>query len=552
MATMSPTSLLSTLNAKAAEVSKAADAGATQISQNAAAIQESFRTQEATTRQTADAAGVITSTQQFGQLAVENALARNAVNMGGDLADVTGLQSKLSSQYIQARTEQQQALQVINQKQTTNFFDDPIGWISAKLTVNDDIARHNAAEATAEQAATQIKQTNDLITGRAVAANTLKQTVTQASAQAAIDQAKNNVLIAAETYRQQGLIANTRSIQEIVQLRSADMAAVSTSYDAVVKNAQLGIAQQHLDLAVKEESRRVQEFDWKKASEEEKAKVGTYVQDNVIRGYKTLYPSQPDKWEVPGSPKMLALMTGKLPLDGELKQAYELGVLNSKVSPTGESRILATSPVELLKVLQYSPELNGSTKPVIGLIRDTAQAVQADPKYKALVQAKDVQGATDYLNGTIKEVFKQQAAKVSGPDNPYWLPNITTIADQSPGIKEFPLFNQVIAPLAAAGVDTSDPGIVFMQSLKAVKDGKIGLNQMAIQLSSIYRQGQRLNIASKQLTNLGITPLESYNVRVNTGDIFDDTVNMADPNAVIKVAMRHFSITGGTQLGGIR
>ena len=534
---LSPSSLLSTLNAKAAEVSGAANAGAAQISSNAAAMQESFKTQENLTRQNAESAGVIESTKQFAQLAVEDALARNALNLGGDLADVTGLQSKLATQYIQARTEQQAALQSINQKNTTSFFDDPLGWIGAKLTVNDDIARHNAAEATAEQAAAQIKQTNDLITGRAVAANTLKQTVTQASAQAAIEQVKNNALIAAETYRQQGLTANTRSIQEIVQLRSADMAAVSTSYDAAVKNQQLGIAQQHLAQSVAAESRQVQEFNWRKASEEEKQKVGTYVQENIIRGYKTLYPSQPEKWEVPGSPKMLALISGKIPLDGELKQAYELGVLNSKIDPSGQTRILATSPVELLKVLQYSPELNAATKPVISLIRDAAQNVQADPKYKALVQSKDVQGATDYLNGTIRETFKQQATKVSGPDNPYWLPNITELAAQSPGIKEFPLYTQVLAPLATAGVDTSDPGTVFLQSIKAVKDGKIGLNQMAIQLSAIYRQGQRVNIASKQLTNLGITPIESYNVKINTGGLLDATVNMADPNAIIRAAM---------------
>jgi hypothetical protein len=552
MATLSPTALLSTLNAKAAEVSGATQAGAAQISQNAATLQDSFRTQENLTRTSAESAGVIESVKQFGQKAVEDALARNAVNLGGDLNDITGLQSKLSEQYLQSRAQQQEALQAINQKQTTSFFDDPLGWISAKLTINDDIAKHNAAEATAEQAAAQLKQTNDLITSRAVAANTLRQTVTQASAQAAIDTVKNNALIAAETFRQQGVVANTKSIQEVVQLRSADMAAVSTSYDAAVKNAQLGIAQQHLALSVAAEARQVQEFNWKKASEEEKQKVGTYIQDNVVRGYKTLYPSQPEKWEVPGSPKMLALMSGKVPLDGELKQAYELGVLNSKISPSGESRILATSPVDLLKILPYAPEFGKDSRSAVKLITETAQTVQADSKYKALLASKDIQGATDYLNSSIRQVFADQAAKVSGPDNPYWLPNITQIAEQSPGVKEFPLYAQVLAPLAASGVDTSDPNTVFMQSLRAVKDGKIGLNQMAIQLSAIYRQGQRVNIASKQLTNLGITPIEAYNVNVNTGDIFNSTVNLADPNAVIKAAMRHFAVGGGTQIGGIR
>lgn len=558
MATVTPNQLLQTILSKANVVSDQLTAAVKTFNDNDNKTQESFRETANLQKSNATAAELVTRTQGLGQLEVENAIRKTAVQLGTDLADSTGLQAELSRRYLEGKAEQRAALDVINQKKAVSFFDDPLGYIMAQFTIDDDIQRHNAANAKAQQAAVQIEESNKLLDARAIAAARQKATVSAASVEAAAVAAGNVARVAEQEAIRAGLVANSTSIQNIINLRVTDMQMAATGYDAAVKQANLGIAQAQLKLsqeAAVRDAERLQLSREEASRAAERAKregiifdqtqaAGNYVRDMVVLGYQKLYPNQPDKWEVPNSPKMIGLMTGKIPLDGELKAAFELGILNSKVDPSGRTRILAATPVDALKILQYRPELSPDAKSTVQLMTDALESAKKTPAYKTAEAAKNLPGMEAAVNAEIQRVFQEKSALVSGPDNPYYLPSIDAIVKMSPNLKtavekgQFPAYSKVVAPLAAAGVDVSDPSKVFSAFVNLIQKGEVSLNQGAIELATIYKQGQRVNIESKQMLNLGLTPLESYKVKINTGGMFNDTVDMANPNEIIRAALR--------------
>ena len=558
MATLSPQQLLAEITSRAAAVSTEIANGLATVKSNETKIQESFTETVNTQKQVAADSALITRTQGLGRLQVEDALARTAVQFGADLEDSTGLQRQLAERYLTSRQQQREALDKINQKKNVSLFENPLGYILAQLTIDSDIEKHNAADSAATQAASQIEETNKLLDARAVAAARLQRTVNSASIEAAARNAASAATLASQEASRQAILANGKSVQEIINLRVADMQTAATGYDAVVKQKNLENAMESLRLSKEAALRDAQRL---KLSEDEAARAqerarregivfdqtqaaGQYIQNMVILGYKTMYPNQPQKWEVPNSPKMLALMSGKVPLDGELKSAFETGVLNSKVDPSGNRRVLASSPIDALRMLQWRPELSADSKVTVQLITEATEAAMASSAYKQAIAAKNVDEANKIINESVTRAFKEKAAVVTDPTNPYFLPNISAIINSSPDLKraveagEFPVYSKVIQPLHAAGVSINDPNMVFNAVLKGVQEGKIPLNRAAIELATIYRQGQRINIESKMMTNFGIAPFEQYNVKINTGGMTRDTVDMANPNEIIRALMK--------------
>jgi hypothetical protein len=558
MATMSPQQLLSQITSKAAVISEELARGVETVKSNDAKIQDSFNNTVATQRQLATDAATVMRAQGLAKLQVEDALARTALQFGADLEDTTGLQRQLAERYLSARAEQRTALDQIQQKKSINFMENPLGYIMAQFTVDDDIAKQNAADSRATQAAQQIEETNKLIDARAVAAARLQRTVNASTIEAAARTAASTATLAAEEAARQSLVANSKSVQEIVNLRVADMQTAAAGYDAVIKQKSLEISLQNLKLSQEAAARDAQRLQLSEAESrraEERARregvvfdqtqaAGKYIQDMIILGYKTMYPNQPQKWEVPNSPKMLSLISGKVPLDGELKDAFEIGVLNSKVDPTGGRRLLASTPIDGLRVLRLRPELSSDAKVTVQLMTDATEAAMASTQYKQAVAAKNPEEANKIINEAIKRTFQEKAAIVSDSTNPYYLPNIETIISTSPDLKravdanEFPVYSQVLRPLSAAGVSLNSPDLVFQALVRPVTEGKIPLNQAAIELATIYRQGQRVNIESKQMLNFGIAPIESYNVKINTGGLTNDTVDMANPNEIMRAMLK--------------
>ena len=507
-------------------------AAASAVKSNSAKISDLYNSDASMQRQNADSAALVEATKQAGQLQYETALQKTAIDIGTDIGDSTGLYAALSKQYIQSKAAQNVALDKINEKNSVSFFDDPLQYIINQATVDEDIDAHNAAQAKANIASGQISEMNLLTDQRAISAKKLQSTVTTASAAAAVSEVKNKALILADDYSRQAILQNTAGMRELVGLSEVTLKNAQSVFSAQAQQEQIGIAQAHLALSR-------QEFDWKKQEKEKGEAVGQYVSDTIIRGYKAMYPDNPDKWVAPNSPKLLALISGKLPLDGEMKYAFDRGEINSRAAnPDGSNRILAVSPTDLLQGLKYGVQTGRDSKVVTDLVVDTARSVVASPAYQAL-NPKDAEGREKLINDAVATRLKSQSDLVKDPTNPYYLSTITDITKQTPALQNFALYKQIVAPAAASGIDVSTPNSVFHLGLAAVREGRISLNTFAVDLSTTYKQGQRVNIQSKQLTALGLAPLNAYNVKIDTGGFTQDTVNMTDPAAIVKAALKY-------------
>ena len=96
----------------------------------------------------------------------------------------------------------------------------------------------------------------------------------------------------------------------------------------------------------------------------------------------------------------------------------------------------------------------------------------------------------------------------------------------------------VLDPAIQAGLDLNSPSKVFNLGLSAVQKGDISANQFAIDYATMYRAAQRLNVTSKQLFGLGISPTEQYNTKLDTGTFISHTVDNANAGAVLNATSR--------------
>ncbi len=504
------------------------------IQANTAALETSAAQTAGRYESIADSAELMARTIGLGKLASEQSNMQTALNVGADPKDIMGRQAQDAQILLQAQDARATALQKINEKKAVSFFDDPIGWFTAQFTINDDIAEYNAANDQAANVEATISERAKFVDAQYQNNLRTTQTVTAASVDASASQARNLALVQADEARRQAILYNSTGVKELVSLSVQQMQLVSNAVDAQTRQEQLQIALGHLDLSR-------QEFDWKTIEKSKGDKASQYVVDMINRGLEIIDPNEP-ALDI-NSPKAIALISGKLPLSGKLQRAFELGEMNSRVDPDGQrgTRILGSSPVDFLQTLQYKPAIAPDQKAGVNLVQTTVAQAQDTAQYKALLAAKDVEGAKKFLNEAVKEAFKQASNLVSSPDNPYALPTIETILSNTPALSELPFVQKVLSPAIAAKIPLADASKIYALGIAAVSKGDISLNQMAVDMSVIYRQAQRINIQSKQLIGMGIAPLEAYNVKIQNGDLIDPKVNLADPNELRRLIARDMS-----------
>jgi len=520
-----PIDVSGVMSAAAADM-KQISAAKVALDANTAAIQSSYDQTQSRYQQIGAAAALDTTVKGMGALQVQDAANRSGLELNVDPGDTMGRQRADAEELLQAQSDQSTALAEIKRKQSTSFFDDPLGWITNQFTINSDIDQYNTAEETAASATRNIQQRAAALDSNVKAFRLQQTTLSAASIQAQAEQAKNLALIQSDEAARQSLITNANNIKEQVSLSGQQLQAQATVLDSKVKQENIQIALEHLALSR-------EEFEWKKLEKKHGEAANQYVVDTINRGLEVMDPNQPKLDS--NSPRALALLSGKVPLDGLLKQAYDLGEVNRRLSPNGtQTRLLGTTPVQTLQTLAYKPALAPDQQAGVSLLTNAAAEAEKDPTYVQLKNAKDFAGANARMNELIKGVFKQQAVLVDGPTNIYHLPAAAEIIKQSPGLQELPFVQKVLAPLIKAGVPTTEPSQVYSAGLDAVKKGDITANQFAIDYAAIYKQGQRVNVASKQIMNLGIAPEEAYRTKINTGSFISDTVDNANAGEVLR------------------
>ncbi len=156
--------------------------------------------------------------------------------------------------------------------------------------------------------------------------------------------------------------------------------------------------------------------------------------------------------------------------------------------------------------------------------------MQALQQNKA-IDHKDKTAVDGFVNKFVKDAIAgQYATIIPNSQNLFDVGDLSSYLTLS-AIKELPVTQKVLAPLAASGVALNDPKMVLGFMRKAVKDGTLTTSQIA-DLATVYRKANRINQAARDFRSFGITPPnngKNYFAKVST---FGGPVDMADPTAI--------------------
>ncbi len=127
---------------------------------------------------------LVVSTEESGKLNAQQNTLTTATELGLNRSAnnqvLSGLIDTINTNY----TEAQRLNAEIYRKKTVSITDDPLAWIEAQLTVNDDVAAQNFAVKAHADASTQFKTINDLAQESAQTEVAIAQTRTAASVEA--------------------------------------------------------------------------------------------------------------------------------------------------------------------------------------------------------------------------------------------------------------------------------------------------------------------------------------------------------------------------------
>jgi hypothetical protein len=225
-----------------------------------------------------------------------------------------------------------------------------------------------------------------------------------------------------------------------------------------------------------------------------------------------------------GPEAQFALAKMKSGAGGDIQTYYELG---DRTASTGTVSY-GNTPAEVMRTLQTTasnlPDIKKETSAVL------SAAMQALQQNKA-IDHKDKTAVDGFVNKFVKDAIAgQYATIIPNSQNLFDVGDLSSYLTLS-AIKELPITQKVLAPLAASGVALNDPKMVLGFMQKAVKDGTLTTSQIA-DLATVYRKANLINQAARDFRSFGITPPnngKNYFAKVST---FGGPVDMADPSAI--------------------
>lgn len=523
---------LTSILTQAAATRKANDTGAQQISdiqkQQAAAVDDNV-----------DLLGIIGANDSIMTLAkIDNQEATNlavthAANiLGTNLRDQSERITALTDTIHQEYAKKEEALKIIEEKDSVGLFDNPIEWLINQFTINDDIARHNAANARLGAAENQLQKLNELTQTTATTQKLVDESITATTKKAAMDNLAAATKVKQNEEKNKSLTYNAEAIKTILGAQKDDLQIAFSVFGAQKQQEQIGIALAHLDLDR-------QRFDWQKQEKDDLKKGDSYTIEKINQGGRLMMG---EGWQdIPAdsakAKDVLANVRSNSPIGKLYQEAYMTAERSMAIDPTGQTRQLATSPAHAIELLNTLPvRLSPAQKPVKELL-DLAKEATAQKIAQGKLDGKNKGAVEADLNETVKQLLQDQARNVKpgDPDNVYNIGSLPVLIKSSPTIQNLPVVQKVITPAIAAGADLSDPNKLFSTVATALRDKNISYAE-ALDLTTIYHVGVGANLESRQLTSLGMVPSYSYNTKIQTNPVatFGDTeiVDLTKPDVV--------------------
>lgn len=481
-----------------------------------------------------DNTNIIETTKQNAELATQQARTQAANKLGTNYKDQGEVLSALADTISEQYKVRDAALAEIQKKQSTNFLEDPLGWVVNQFTINDDIKAHNVADERLANAQQQYQTLNTLTQSAITTQNALTESITASTIKAGADNISAQAAIKANDEKLKGVVYNAEAIKSAMQLSKDQLNNSFQVFNAQKQEQQVEIALAHLALSR-------EEFSWRKEEKVKGQQDDAYLIDLINEGRKQRLGPQADLL-TPGTARAntaLSLLKSNSPVGQEFQVDYKIG---EQSRATGV-KVLAPSPAQAIEMISTMPvNLAPAQAPVKELLDQAREnvaktIVATGEKDKAVIAAN--------LNAEVKRLVEEQSKKIVTGDssNIFNIPSIQTLI-KNDAVKDLPVVKAVIAPAVANGADLTDPNKVFALAATAMKEGKISYAQ-ALELSTIYQSGVRVNMEAKQLSSLGIVPKWSYNSQIQTNPVSPfggkQIVDLTKPDAVGRALNKYLS-----------
>lgn len=461
-----------------------------------------------------------------------------AARIGTDPSRQGWMIGKKADEVIAADAGMAAASEQIKAKDSVSFLQNPIGWIGAQLSINDDIQNYNFFARQKNRAEETAKQLEQMTHSSFQTSNALSATTTEAYINAM-------KILGAHQYQYQGLEAaaqgarwNMEGILAASNLGKDKLQIMFGANSAAMQEKQYQAELARLRLAQDEAASRKEARDEKK---DEDSLITKFIQD----GYFNFTGKQMD----PLSTKTaLILFKAKQP---DVMGFFNSGLASSKVTGgEGSKPVISLSPYEASnyvgqgKVTNMSPAMSQ-----VGEQLTTWRTAFTNPAVQTQYphDPKDPKGAELAFNRFVDDQRKQHLANVR-PDSIYAPYPIQKVAQLNPKMGALPVWKNVLEPASRTGVDVNDPNLAMGIVTAAMREGKLSYVD-AVDLSLLYANGLALNNQTRNFIAFGMAGAQTYNSPISIpGTMGKTTVNMADQRTLATALNRAEAINAQYQM----
>jgi len=481
---------------------------------------------------------VIDSAKQTAEFQTQNAKIKGATALGTNLKAQGEVLTGLSDSILDLISRKDAALKVVSAKQSVGLFDDPLQFIANAITLPDDIAKYNALNEEYTAKTSAVQTLNQLSQATVTTQGMLTESITEAGMAASADNTRLQAQTLANKSYREALGYNAKGITEALQSTKETLAMEFNGVQAQNAQTQIGVALSHLELSRQEFDFRKAQADIINATRGKETDTDQYVMDRVNNGLQRMGMA-PIPQNSPRAGSILQLLKTNSPSGKLYAEAFQIA---NDSELAGGATILAPSPARAVELLNSVPgiKLSGPQLAVKDLLTNATQLVaQAAATPGSTIDLKNPASRNKAIDDTATALLAAQAKKVIPGDqtNVFNIPPLAALINASPEMQKLPVVAKVIAPAIAAGVDLTDPDKTFNIVAAALNQKKLSYSE-ALELTSVYARGAKVNIEARQLQSLGLnlnprTPTDpsiySYNVPITT----DTTSTMFSGKSII-------------------
>ena len=410
-----------------------------------------------------------------------------------------------NDQIIAARDAQVEAKKSIDAKNSVSFLDNPLGYIVAQHTINEDISKYNAAAADEDNAYSAAAHIEANTNAAAKNAALTISTVTDSTIAADRIKAGYKAMQDASSAQLDALSQNLHHIQTVVNWSKEQAKLAGDSLQQVNQQKQLNVSMAHLALA-KENAAFNREL------KQEKAEAQEFEGKLLARGYLAMTgQNMPEQL-------MKEAMTPMGRANPKVKAWFDSGNSSFAFDSTGATSIISNSAADTLKYTgqgYVTRMTQGAAQSVRQLNKWQVEFANPAKQNELKIDPKDKNAIDAAFNKFVATKLSTESMNVRADSILAPLP-IADWAKSGVDVSKYPVYTKVLKPLVDAGAKLDDPKIAIAATVKAVKDGTLSYTD-AVELTSIYAQSKQLAITSRNLMGLGMastsTPeatLQSY------------------------------------------